>query len=122
MASEITVTATLSAAKNNASISISGTKSIDMAGQDMVQVTQQLSATPELINLSDITQPAAYIFIRNLETETTSVHLSLNSDGSNKFATLKPGQFCLFPQAVAQNIYLFADPLTAIAQVAAVEA
>lgn len=121
MANEISITVSLSASKNSASLSLSGSTTQDMAGSDMSQLTQELTTTPEIAALSDVATPAAYIFVRNLETETNDVHLSLNSDGSNKFATIKPGKFCVFPPAVGQNVYLAASATTARVQLGAVE-
>lgn len=121
MANEISISASLSASKNQANLSLSGTLTFDMAGNDMTQVTQEITNTPELLLLADVASPAAYVFVRNLESETNDINLSLNSDGSNKFARLKPGQFMLFPPAVGQNMYMAASVSTARAQVGAVE-
>lgn len=121
MANEISFSVALSASKNNAALSLSATGTQDMAGSDMTQVTQQITNTPELALLADVASPAAYVFIRNLEQETNDVHVSLNSDGSNKFATLKPGKVMLFPPATGQNIYLAASVSTAQVQLGAVE-
>jgi len=122
MANEISISVSLAASKNSASMSLTGTATQDMAGSDITQVTQELTTTPELLVLADVATPAAYIYIRNLETETNDIHVSLDSGASQKFSTIKPGKFILISPSVAQNVYLSASASTARAQVGAVEA
>jgi hypothetical protein len=121
MANEISVSASLSASKNQAVLSLSATGTQDMTGNDMTQLTQDVTTTPELVALLDVATPAAFLFIRNLETDTNDVHVSLNSDGSNKISTIKPGKFILISPSVGQNTYIFASSTAAIVQIGAVE-
>lgn len=121
MANEISLSIGLSASKGGGTMTLSFSATQDMAGSDMTQVTQELTTTPELADLGDVATPAAYVFVRNLETETNDVHLSLNSDGSNKFATIKPGKAMVFPPATGQNVYLSASSTTARVMLGAIE-
>ncbi len=120
MANEISVSAALSCTKDLASMSISGSRSIDMVGSDMIMCTQHIGTSAEALSLGDISPPAAYIYVRNLDA-TNFVDLCLVNDGTEKFAHLKPGQFILFPPPVSGTIYAIADTATCDCQVAAVE-
>ena len=122
MANEISISVSLAATKNSATMSLSGTATQDMTGSDMTQVTQELTATPEILLLVDVATPAAYIYIRNLETAATDIYVSLDSGGTQKISTIKPGKFILLSPSVAQNTYLAASVGPARAQVGAVEA
>lgn len=121
MPNEISISVSLSATKGGATMTLSLTATQDMTGQDMTQITQLLSTTPEIANISDVDTPSAYMFIRNLETETNDIHVSLNSDGTNKISTIKPGKAILLAPSVGQNVYLAASSTTARAMVGAVE-
>lgn len=121
MANEISIAITLSAAKSGAALSLTHTAAQDMSGSDMTQLTQELTTTPELVVLGDVATPAAYVFIKNLETETNDIICSLQSDGSQPFSRIKPGKAILISPETAQNIYLAASTSTARAQIGAIE-
>lgn len=121
MANEISIAITLAASKGGASLSLTHTAAQDMTGADMTQLTQELTTTPELAALADVATPAAYAWIKNLETETNDIIVSLNSDGSSPYSRIKPGKVILISPETGQNIYLAASSTTARAQLGAVE-
>lgn len=120
MANEITVSASLSATKDTASITVSATKTFDMTNEDMIQSTQAIGTSAEALALGDISAPAAYIYVRNMD-PTNFVVLSLVSDGSTPFAKIRPGHFALFPPPQSGTIYALADTASVRVAVAAVE-
>lgn len=108
MANEITASASLSASKNSASISFTASKTFDMSNDDMLQTTQIVGAVAEALDLGEITAPAAYILVRNLD-PTNFMVLSLESDGTSPFSKIRPGHFALFPPPESGTIYAMAD-------------
>jgi len=67
MANEIRQSIELSATKNGASVTMSSNKRITMTGDDMVQGTQVIGTTSELLVLGDITGAPSQIAIKNLD-------------------------------------------------------
>lgn len=119
MANEIAVSFALSASKGGATISLAKSKSLDMVGTDMGQMTQQIGTSAEVIAFGDIAMPTAYLAITNLDA-TNFVELALDSGMVNKFAKLLPGAFCLFPPCTSA-IYAKADTAAVTVQVGAME-
>lgn len=120
MANEITVSASLTASKDNASITVSASKTFDMSNNDMVQATQNVGTTAEALALGDLSLPAAYLYVRNMD-PTNFVVLSLNSDGSTPFSKIRPGHFAIFPTPESGTIYAKADTAACRVAVAACE-
>jgi hypothetical protein len=120
MANEITVSASLSATKDNASVTVSASKTFDMSNEDMTQATQAIGTSAEALALGEVSAPAAYIYVRNLD-PTNFVVLSLESDGTSPFSKLRPGHFALFPSPESGTIYAKADTAAVRVALAAVE-
>ncbi len=109
MANEISVSASLAASKGGADVSTSQSLSIDMNGEDMIDGTQVVGTSAELLNLGDITAPPAYVQVKNLD---ASNFILLSADANftanvSAFAKLLPGGIALFPPAC--NVYARAD-------------
>jgi hypothetical protein len=120
MANEITASVSLSASKDNASMTVSASKTFDMSNEDMIQATQAIGTSAEALALGDIAAPAAYIYVRNMD-PTNFVVLSLVSDGSTPFSKIRPGHFAMFPPPESGTIYAKADTATVRVAVAACE-
>lgn len=120
MANEITVSVSLTASKDSATISVSANKTFDMTNEDMTQATQNIGTSAEALSLGDIAAPAAYIYVRNMD-PTNFVVLSLASDGTSPFAKIRPGHFALFPPPQSGTIYALADTAAVRVALAAVE-
>lgn len=105
MSAEISLSLSLSASKNGASVSGSVATTQDMAGSDLASFTQYFNDTPELINIGDVDTPPAYIFVKNIETE-GDIILSRNSDGSQEVSTIKAGKAVLLAPSSGQNTYI----------------
>lgn len=103
MANEISVSVSLSASKGGATLSLQGTKTLDMAGEDMIQCTQIVTTSAEALAFGDITGVPAYLGIKNLD-DTNAINISLVSDGTTPFAILKAGQVMVLPPG-ASTIY-----------------
>ena len=120
MANEITISASLNAVKGGVQIgSGSFTKSIDMAGEDMIQASQNIGLSPETLNLGELAT-IGMLLVYNLDT-TNYVELALDSGMSNKIARITPGAFALFRPTVA-TIYAAANTAACQVMVCAVEA
>ena len=119
MASEISVSASISATKNSVTASAAATLAITMSGEDMMADTQVFPiTTPEAILLGDITGAPAAIFVKNMD---ATNNLLLSVGASPTFCTLLPGQFTLICGPVA-DIRGVASASTVRAQIVAVEA
>lgn len=107
MASEIQVSATLNASKNGASIAGSGSKVIDMSGDQMLSNVQIVGTSAEAILVGDVST-IGYVYLKNMDS-TNFVEIALDSGVSTqKFAKLLAGQIALFPASTA-TLYAKAD-------------
>jgi hypothetical protein len=120
MANEISVTANLSASKGGASITPgSKSKTITMAGTNMISSTQSIGTTSELVIFGDITGAPEYVFITNLDTE-NYVEIGGDSGLTVWNLKLKPGYPTLIPLSSA-TLYAKANTATCQILVSAVE-
>lgn len=120
MANEITASIALSCSKNSAAISVTASKTFDMTGDDMLAATQIIGTSTEALDLGDITVPAAYIYIRNLD-PTNFITLSIDNANADIFAKIRPGHFAMFPPPQTGPIYATANTGDCSVQVAACE-
>ena len=122
MANEIAVSASLSASKGGADVSTSQSISLTMTGEDMVDITQIIGTTQEILNLIDITAPAAYIQVKNLDaTNFLLLAADVNFTANvSTFAKLLPGGIALF--SPSGNVYAKADTASVRIALTAVEA
>jgi hypothetical protein len=93
MANEVNWSVSLSANKNGAGISGSGSNSITMSGDTMIENVQTVGTSAELIVLEDVDSPSQ-ILLKNLDA-TNYVEIALDSGMTNKFAKLLPGEALL---------------------------
>jgi hypothetical protein len=120
MANEVSFSVALKATKGNASVNQSANLFANMAGTDMLQATQNIGTTAELVSFGDITGAPQFVMIRNLDT-TNFVELGGDS-GLTVFKTkLLAGQVCLFTPSSA-TLYAKADTAAVSIMVVAVEA
>jgi hypothetical protein len=120
MANEISVSASLSASKNGATIAASDSLSITMAGDQMISNVQIVPAASEAILLGDVTTPG-YVYIKNLDpVNFVSISVLATAVAGTSFAKLLPGQFCVFP-AVSTTLTAIADTLPCNVQVVVIE-
>ena len=97
MANEIALAGGLTVAKNSAQISMSGSKTVDMAGNPFISNIQIIGTTSEQLVFGDVTAPG-YLFLKNLDT-TNYCMVSLVSPvvSATAFCTLKAGEFLVLP-------------------------
>lgn len=107
MASEISVDGSVSVTKNGASFSARAQKVLDQTGNQTVHNVQNIGTSAELIALGDIAGTPSTLFVQNLDT-TNYVELSLNSGMTQRFATLRAGEFLLLRPSSA-SIYAAAN-------------
>ncbi len=67
MANEIYTRVELTARKNGANVTASPAANLSMTGAEMLQLTQPIGTTSELLTLGDITGAPAFILIQNLD-------------------------------------------------------
>lgn len=119
MAKEIRVQCELSARKNGAMVNAGPrAKAIDMAGDDMIQVTQLVGfAAAELLDLGEIAGAPEYVQVTNQD-PTNFVLIGFTNPPTEM--KLKPGYPCLLPTTTA-NIYVKADTAACRITIEAVE-
>lgn len=121
MANELNTNITFSVNKNNILISGVLNKSNDMSGTELISNVQTIGESAgEALQLGDITGVPGGLFVRNLD-ETNYVELALDSNMTQKFAKLLPGQGLVLPPAVAA-IYAKANTAACPCHVVACEA
>jgi hypothetical protein len=118
MANEISISASVSASKNGLTMSQSGSKTVDMAGDDMIQSTQVVGITAEAIGFGEITGAPSVVQLRNVETVNFVLYGPSNPPTEFK---LPAGHVALF-QPSAATLYAIASPGTARILVFATEA
>lgn len=118
MANEILTRATLNVTKNNAAISMDGTKQMDMAGNTFIGNVQTVGLTTEALLLGDVSS-MGYLFLKNLDA-TNFCMFSLVSPAASggAFCTLKAGEFAVIPTRQT-TIYAIADTAPVNVQVGA---
>jgi len=120
MANEVTFSVSLKATKGNASVNNTANMIASMTGSDMMQSTQNIGTTAELVSFGDITGAPQLVMIRNLDA-TNFVELGGDS-GLTVFKTkIAAGQACLFTPSSA-TLYAKADTAAVSIFVIAVEA
>lgn len=120
MANEISVSANFLASKNGVSVNVAPTKTLDMAGEDMLQGTQEIGTSAEQITFGAITGAPGYVVIKNLD-DTNFVEIANDASMAEKYAKLLPGKFILYPPS-SGTVYARADTAACNCLIAAVEA
>jgi hypothetical protein len=120
MANEITQTIQLTATKNAATVSLSTTKRITMSGDDMVQSTQVIGTSAELLVLGDITGAPSQLAIKNLDA-TNFVEIGGDSGLTVFKIKILPGETVLI-RPTSATLYALADTAAVRVQIVAIEA
>lgn len=97
MANEINVAVKLTAKKAGAEINISKTKTITMAGDQMLSNVQIVGTSVEALALNEVST-IGWTLIHNMDT-TNYVEIGVDAAGTENFAKLLAGEFMLFPAA-----------------------
>ena len=100
MANEITFSTSIRATKGNASVNQTANMIASMAGDDMMQSTQNIGTTAELVSFADITGAPQLVMIRNLDA-TNFVELGGDSGLTVFKLKIEAGQACLFTPSSA---------------------
>ena len=120
MANEITQNITFSSTKGGASVSISTQKRFNMAGNHMIQATQAIGLTAEVLELGDISGAPAGIAIKNLDAVN---FIEIGGDSGLTVFKLKiPAGHAAIFQPTAGTIYAKADTAAVLIQLVAMEA
>lgn len=120
MANEGYIAINLRASKNGASIAQSMSQRFDMAGAELVQNTQNIGTTSELLTFGNITGTPQSVLIRNLDT-TNFVEIGGDS-GLTVFKTkILPGQAMYFNPSSA-TVYAKANTAAINVLILAIEA
>lgn len=118
MANEISISATLSASKNGATVTGSGSISISMSGDQFISNVQIVGTSDEeALVVGDVT-PTGWFMLKNLDS-TNYVVISLDDAGANIVATLLAGEFCVCKPGA--NLYAKANTAPVNLQVIATE-
>lgn len=65
MANEINLSISFSASKGGASVRVSASDNIDMAGDDMLQETQVIGTSAEALTWGELSGAPKYVFLKN---------------------------------------------------------
>lgn len=118
MANEINISTSISATKNGVTLSNNSSKTLDMAGDQMISNVQIVGITYEAALLGDVVT-IGYVFIKNMDT-TNFIEVD-SATAMNAFPQkLKAGEFCILKPETA-TIYLKADTAPCNVQVVAFE-
>ena len=120
MANEISASATFLASKGGVNVSVQPTKTNDMAGVNMIQGTQAIGTSAEVVTFGAISGAPSWIMIKNLD-DTNFVEIANDASMAEKYAKLLPGQFILYPPS-SGTVYARADTAECNCLIAAVEA
>lgn len=120
MANEITQTIQIQAVKNGAQVSLSSTKRITMAGDEMVQSTQVIGTTAEVLSLGDITGAPGQLAVKNLDAD-NFVEIGGDSGLTVFKLRLMPGESMLI-RPTSGTIYAQADTADVRVQILATAA
>jgi hypothetical protein len=119
MANEVTFACNLKAVKNGAIINQSSNMVASMTGDDMMQNTQNIGTTAELVTFGDITGAPQQVMIKNLDA-TNFIELGGDSGLTVFKIKLLAGLSCLFTPSSA-ILYAKANTASVLIMVAAVE-
>lgn len=120
MANEIYMTASLNATKGGAKITHSITKRLTMAGDDMIQTTQLIGTTSELVVFGEITGAPQAVLITNLD---TTNYVELGGDiGITVFNLKLPAGCSALFQPGSGTLYAKANTASCRLQILAAEA
>lgn len=120
MANEISAAITLSASKGGATVAATGSKTADMAGDQMIDNVQIIGTASEAIALGDVATPG-YILFKNLDaTNFVSISVLATAVAATSFTKLLPGDIALI-KAVGTQITAIADTASVNLRVVAIE-
>lgn len=117
MANEVSVSASVSASKNGQTLSQTGSKAIDMTGDDMILGTQLIGTSAEAIGFGEITGAPSVVLFKNVETANFILYGPSNPPTEFK---LPAGHVSLF-QPAAATLYAIASPAAARVLIMATE-
>jgi hypothetical protein len=100
MANEINIQASLTVQKFSPATQATGYKDITQTLTGVCSNVQSLTTTAAQLLTGSIGTSLGYLFVKNLDA-TNNALLTLDSGGTQVFALLRPGEFCLVP--VNQN-------------------
>jgi len=120
MASEISAAVSLNASKGGATVTASGTKTADMAGDQMITNVQAVGTSSEALVLGDVTT-LGYLLIKNLDaTNYVEVASDTAFGASDIISKLLAGDIMLVKSPVA-TLYVKANTAACNISVTAVE-
>jgi len=119
MANEIFESVSFSATKNDAKVEIATSSRVTMTGNELVNSTQVIGTTAELVVFGGITGAPGEVIIKNLD---ATNYIELGGDsGLTVFKTkLLPGRFTVF-QPSSATLYAKANTADVRVQVVATE-
>lgn len=119
MASEISAAVSLNASKGGATVTASGTKTADMAGDQMITNVQAVGTSAEALVVGDVST-IGYVLIKNLDA-TNYVEIGLDSGVSTQvFGKLLAGDIMLLKASTA-TMYVKANTASCNIAVTVVE-
>ena len=119
MANEIYSALTLTARKSGATVTLSNAVNQDMAGSNMIQSTQLIGTSAELVSFGDISGAPSQVMIKNLDS-TNFVEIGGDSGLTVFKLKLLAGKHLLLPPSSA-TMYAKADTANVRIQIVATE-
>ena len=120
MANEIVQNIQVTASKGGAEVGINSRQRHNMTGSDMVQATQTIGLTAELLILGDIAGAPRQLVIKNLDT-TNFIEVGGDSSLTVFKIKVRPNDCCVFEPS-SGTVYAKADTAACPVQIVAIEA
>lgn len=95
MANEVTITVSLQVSKSGVTNVLSRANTRDFQGTNQISQVQSIANAPELLVIGDLGN-INHLAVLNIG-DTNPVRLSLDAEGAQVFAELKPGDICYLP-------------------------
>lgn len=107
MANEIQAQLSFRASKGGATVSFQDSFRANMGDDNMVQQTQLVGTTAEVLDVGDIALNPQFVIIKNLDTA-NQIEIGGDASFTNFSLIVKPGEFCVFTPNV-ETIYVKAS-------------
>ena len=122
MANEISLSVSVSASKNGASVTGSSSQISTMAGDQMISNVQIIGTASEALVLGDVTTPG-YVYLKNLDpTNFVSISVITPAMASTCFCKLLPGDMTIIKAVgTSPTLTAIADTGSVNLQVVAIE-
>ena len=105
MANEISLSASVSSTKNNVTISLSASKSVDQSGNNAAMLIQSVGTSTEALSFGADIGNVGFVLVKNTDAANYVEFDTQTPIGANPFSRLNPGEFFLIPTRQTSTLY-----------------